>query len=314
MVWEWEWTKYRSACHTLGLEYEHTIFDIKAQYRAKALASHPDKCSEEGAAARFQEVQAAYEFLKRHKETSGLRVEVEDEDVDGEGAGVWVAGACGANNIPKIACMIMRKMAKICEKRTRELLEGLELGLLERLVGVLELYPATIQEVIREIIHEIMEARRGQTECIIINPLLDDVMADNLYPFVRDGKTYIVPLWHHELVYDVESEAVSGCFGGTSEMVIQVIPILPENVSVDGDNNVHVSLTYKLLDIWLGAGCGVDFWLGGRRFVIPRNQICMTEKQTVVLCGQGISRVCHTDIYDVRQRGDVVVHLCIYCE
>jgi hypothetical protein len=289
------------------LEYEHTIFDIKTQYRAKALACHPDKCSEEGAAARFQEVQEAYEFLKRHKETSGLRV---DDGVGGGGG-----GACGAD-IPKIACMIMRKMAKICEKRTRELLEGLELGLLERLAGVLELYPATIPEVIRDIVREVVEARRCQTECFIINPLLDDVMADNLYPFVRDGKTYIVPLWHHELVYDVGSED-AGCFGdvgGTSEMVIQVNPILPDNVSVDGDNNVHVSLTYKLLDIWLGVGSGIEFWLGGRRFVIPRNQICMTEKQTVVLCGQGISRICHTDIYDVRVRGDVVVHLFIYCE
>ena len=311
MVWEWEWTKYRSACHTLGLEYEHTIFDIKAQYRAKALACHPDKCSEEGAAARFQEVQEAYEFLKRHKETSGLRV----DDGEGEdGWGVGGGGACGAHDIPKIACMIMRKMAKICEKRTRELLEGLELGLLERLAGVLELYPATIPEVIRDIVREVVESRRGQTECFIINPLLDNVMADNLYPFIRDGKTYIVPLWHHELVYDVGSEGVSGCFGGTSEMVIQVNPILPENVSMDGDNNVHVSLTYKLLDIWLGAGDGIEFWLGSKRFVIPRNQICMTEKQTVVLCGQGISRICHTDIYDVRVRGDVVVHLFIYCE
>ena len=308
MVWEWEWTKYRSACHTLGLEYEHTIFDIKAQYRVKALASHPDKCSEVGAAARFQEVQEAYEFLKRHKETSGLRVD--DEEA---GLGEGVAGACGAD-IPKIACMIMRKMAKICEKRTRELLEGLELGLLERLAGVLELYPATIPEVVLDMVREVVDARRGQTECIIINPLLDDVLADNLYPFVRDGKMYIVPLWHHELVYDLDSEGggMGCCNGGVSEMVIQVNPILPDNVSVDGDNNVHVSLTYKLLDIWLGAGGSVDFWLGGRRFVIPRNQICMTEKQTVVLCGQGILRICPTDIYDVSQRGDVVVHLCIY--
>lgn len=304
------WTKYRTACETLDLEYEHTIFDIKSQYRAKALLYHPDKCSEEGAAARFQEIQAAYEYLKEYKESP---LDGCDGNLDKRGD-----GCTGGMGFKDIICMIMHKMAKICEKKTRQLLEGLEIGLLERLVNVLELYPATIPETIREMVREVVDTRRGQTECIIINPLLDDIMADNLYPFVRDGKTYILPLWHHELVYDVEGAGDGGA--GISEMVIQIIPILPDNVMVDADNNLHVHLTYRLLDIWesrMGLvdgheGGWIKFYLGGRSFVIQANQICMAERQKLVLVGQGISRICHTDIYDVSQRGDVVVHLAIY--
>ena len=324
MVWEWEWTKYKTACHTLGLEYEHTIFDIKTQYRAKALVYHPDKCSEEGAVARFREIQEAYEYLKRHKETPDLM-----QNGDGEGEWSNENGNGVSEKLKDIACMIMHKMAKICEKKTRELLEKLEYGLLERLLGVLELYPSTIPEPIRDMVRDIANTRRGQTECIIINPLLDDVLADNLYSFERDGKKYIVPLWHHELVYDVCAEDVNldgCCNGNVSEMVIQVNPILPDNVSIDANNNLHVRLTYHLLDIWYGNRSsiglgeegsvedGINFWLGRRQFVISRRQICMMEKQTLVLCGQGISQISHTDIYDVSQKGDVVVHLCIYHE
>jgi len=209
-------------------------------------------------------------------------------------------------------------MSKICEKKTRQLLEGFDVELLEKLIGVLKLYPA-IPETIREMVREVIDLRRGQTERIIINPVLDDILCDNLYPYVRDGKTYILPLWHHELVYDVEGIGgpVSGCVG---EMVIQIIPILPDNVAIDADNNLHIYLTYRLLDLWesrMGLveghdGGWIKFHLGTRGFVISLNQICMTEKQTLVLCGQGISRICHTDIYDVSQRSDVVVHLSIY--
>ena len=292
------WTKYRTACHTLDLEYEHTIFEIKAQYRTKALLYHPDKCSEEGAAARFQEVQTAYEYLKEYKETP----------LDGRSS----IGGSGPG-FKNIIGIIMHKMTKICEKKTRQLLEGFDVELLEKLMDVLKLYPA-IPETIREMVRDAIDMRQGQTERIIINPLLDDILCDNLYPYVRDGKTYILPLWHHELVYDVEGE---GCGG---EMVIQIIPILPDNVMIDADNNLHVYLTYRLLDLWesrMGLAEGneggwIKFYLGSRSFVISMNQICMTEKQTLVLCGQGISRICHTDVYDVSQRSDVVIHLSIY--
>jgi len=320
------WTKYRSACDTLGVEYEHTIFDIKAQYRAKALLYHPDKCSEVGAAERFQQVNSAYEYLKGYKESpfKGVYVAADFEEEGSEGSeevrndndsnGVRGSTVPVAPEFKQVIYMIMQKMAKICEKKTRQLLEGFNVALLERLSVVLELYPV-VPETIREMVREIVELRRGQTERIIINPLLDDIMSDYLYPFIRDGKTYILPLWHHELVYDVEGE------GG--EMVIHINPILPENVTIDRDNNLHVYLTYKLLDIWEGRMGMVDgdresgwvkFYLGLRRFLIPASQICMRENQTVVLVGQGISRICHTDVYDVSQRGDVVVHLSIYHE
>ena len=53
-------------CHyeVLGLDRTADGAAVKAAYRKQALLTHPDKCKEEGAEARFREVQAAFECLQ----------------------------------------------------------------------------------------------------------------------------------------------------------------------------------------------------------------------------------------------------------
>lgn len=47
----------------LGVEKNASDDDLKKAYRRLAMRYHPDKCSEDGAAEKFQEIQAAYEVL-----------------------------------------------------------------------------------------------------------------------------------------------------------------------------------------------------------------------------------------------------------
>jgi DnaJ-class molecular chaperone len=50
---------------TLGLAPGASMADVRKRYRECAIAMHPDKCKEEGAAEAFQKVVLAYQNLAK---------------------------------------------------------------------------------------------------------------------------------------------------------------------------------------------------------------------------------------------------------
>jgi len=55
--------QYENACDTLGVKYNADKYEVKLQYRKMAKKYHPDLNKEEGAKEKFQQINAAYEFL-----------------------------------------------------------------------------------------------------------------------------------------------------------------------------------------------------------------------------------------------------------
>ena len=55
--------QYEKACDTLGVNYSADKYEIKLAYRKMAKKYHPDLNKEAGAKEKFQEINAAYEFL-----------------------------------------------------------------------------------------------------------------------------------------------------------------------------------------------------------------------------------------------------------
>ena len=76
-------------------------------------------------------------------------------------------------------------------------------------------------------------------ECIILNPTIDDLLANNLYKLRVNDFTYIVPLWHHELVYD----------NSGNDIYVKCFPMLPDNVCIDDQNNIHIDCKYDIKEI-----------------------------------------------------------------
>ena len=64
-------------------------------------------------------------------------------------------------------------------------------------------------------------------------------MEDNIYKFNYKNEIYYIPLWHEELIYDYNE----------SEFIIKIEPNLPENISLDNNNNLLIDLEYNLRDI-----------------------------------------------------------------
>ena len=110
-----------------------------------------------------------------------------------------------------------------------------------------------------------------------LNPSLTQLINKNVY-YLSEHNIYI-PLWHHEIVF--------------KNVIININPVLPTNIIIDGENNIHVIITN---DIKM-------FELGGISFVI---EDCI--KNMNLLKGRGIPKINMKNIYDYSEMSDIVLH------
>jgi len=112
-----------------------------------------------------------------------------------------------------------------------------------------------------------------------LNPTLAHLMNKSVYYLVEHD--IYIPLWHQEI-----------CF---KNIIININPILPDNVMIDADNNIHIIITSITPD---------DFMLGGVSFSI---QHCI--KNIDELKGKGIPRINIKNIYDYTIISDIILHI-----
>jgi hypothetical protein len=134
-------------------------------------------------------------------------------------------------------------------------------------------------------------------ECIILNPTIDDLFDNNLYKLVLDGQIYIVPLWHHELVYDHSG----------NDIYVVCDHIIPDNIVFGLNNDLFTSLTIDLKTIWLERVH--RFSIGRREFEISADKLRLVPEQRIMLSNCGISRVNKRDPCDITNKGDIYIDI-----
>ena len=150
-------------------------------------------------------------------------------------------------------------------------------------------------------IDEIMKDKNEKDECIILNPSLHDLYERNLYKLTHKDKIYIIPLWHHELIYDLDNN---------KDLYINCYPILPENIEIDEKNNVHVNVVYNINDIWGKEYIYVT--CNEIEYPIQVNTLKMTEEQTVIFVKKGITKINTKEIYNISYRTDLFINIKLY--
>jgi curved DNA-binding protein CbpA len=291
----------------INVSEEITTDILKRQHRSLALKYHPDKNPEEDAVAKFQEIQESYEFLMKYKDfmdTDSSDEYNDDEKETTENKGNYktillsfLKNILIPDNRNRMFYTIFKQVAGTCESNALEILSKVEKSNLIKIYEIIERY--------REILHftedfvikikEILNEKIKDDECIILNPTIDDLFENNVYRLKVNGFTFVVPLWHNELVYD----------NSGNDFYVKCVPILPENTTIDDKNNIHVSHQYKIQDIWTKECLTIT--VGTSNFYILRETLKMKEEQSFTFVKQGISRINTKNIYDIHNKSDVII-------
>jgi hypothetical protein len=286
---------------------------VKKYYRIMALQYHPDKNKKPSntnnygvnTVAKFQEINNAYQYLlninnytdgfcegdmdSRHSYTTILQIFLR---------GIWKGETNSA-----LFSIIIENIVGCCESKMVKLLEKLDTDTLIKIYDVFFKYKNIFHysDGFLKYIGQVLSNKIKNDNCIILNPSIDDLFDCNLYKLTENEYTYIVPLWHHELVYDN-----SGC-----DLYVQCNPIIAENISIDSDNNIHYFAKYSVIDIFNEET--IEIAIGLRKFSLFVSRLYIKPNQTIVLTGRGIPRICVDDIYNVSKRGDIHIHIDLEC-
>lgn len=308
---------YKLACETLGINGDTPITEevLKKQYRINALRNHPDKSSAPDATSRFQQINTAYQYLLKDLHFMSIDEYDTDDDTETEDSeDINVTNSYASilmsfvknivkNDVPnnKIYHIILQKISNMCEKKALEMVEKIDKNVLIKVYEIIQNYRETLHfstDFINKI-KEVINKKIEKDECIILNPTLDDLFENNLYKLCVNGFTYIVPLWHDELVYD----------NSGNDIYVKCFPLLTENITIDNKNNIHVCLTYDIKEILQKEY--ITFYLGKKEFEIEPKELTVEKTQTVTLKGEGISKINTTDIYDVSKKSNVILHITL---
>jgi hypothetical protein len=199
----------------------------------------------------------------------------------------------------KLLHTILGMVTTACEKTLLENLEKLDNAVLTRIYEIANSYKDVlhIEEDILNKIQIIISSKKKNEECIILNPLIDDLMDNNLYKMTVNGNTIIIPLWHHDLLYDNS--------GG--DINVKCLPILPDNVRLDEENNIHVNVIYAIQDVWKEKYVAIH--VGKYIYPLEISLLKLMEDQTVIFVKQGISKINTVSVYDVSKKSDVYIHV-----
>jgi hypothetical protein len=115
----------------------------------------------------------------------------------------------------------------------------------------------------------------------VLNPSIDDLLESNIYKLYVNNEYCYVPLWESETYFDI-----SGC-----EVIVFCEPELPENITIDEYNNIHILREISIVDelkIMIENNLNIEIKLAGKVFEIPINQLNIKKDQIYEFKKQGI--------------------------
>lgn len=276
---------------------------LKKTYRTLILKYHPDKNKSEYSAAKFQEVREAFAFLQTADSI------MEEDDPANESYNDILRrflsrilekeyAELAAPFVTKIFAELFNRFAQYMDSRSALFLDALRKinrPTLEAIYSLFSKYREAFH--LPEGLFEKMDEILRLNEYIVLNPTLYDMLSEeNIYKLKYEDRTYLVPLWHHDMTFDHEGR----------DLVVKCFPVLPDNIEVDEWNNLTVYLKYNVADVW-NRTVEVDICKGKSVKFDGRELKLTDEPQTIVLdhCGLICNNV--NDIFDSTTLQNIVL-------
>jgi len=103
-------------------------------------------------------------------------------------------------------------------------------------------------------------------------------------------------------------------FEDTQEMVVRCFPILPPNINIDCENNLHVKIKKNIRELWNNTSSVVLFSIGKKTFDYPKKNIRFVKHQTLKLLKKGISKIDSINIFDITKKANIYIELELWLD
>jgi len=253
-----------------------SIKELNKRFHLLALKHHPDKVGSDGhgdgaggegydnykdaATERFKEINEAHKRVKEyffsddpegfpdiHMEAGGydsiLQLFIQSILVKMTAVNGSTTTDNSANAIQSLIHMIITKGIQSGITMFRTMDKNTCLTLYEILSKNQDLFGIS-----REIMDEltsIVEEKTDEDLVVHMNPSLLDMLLDRIYILHECEQVYYVPLWHTELHFNKPASD-----GSKSEVIVLCEPELPDNVSLDDNNNLFISLDVNIAELF----------------------------------------------------------------
>jgi len=313
----------------LGVSRDCSLTELKKRYHILALKLHPDKNGNTPEATdAFQRLNAAYRLLLLEvdaNDDAGAASECSHEYTETY-TNIFMnfvkslfsnkhktENDKNDRNDERMNPMLMEMFHRIVNDYASVsvglLLDSVDPLSLFQLYETLEQYNAAIKmdAPIFEEITRILREKMQKNNIIILKPSLKDVIQNNISVVQFEGQTFYVPLWHSELHYRIEAS--------NKQLIVRCMPELPEHMTIDANNELHIDVRADIKEL-LNRGSGtLRIPLYESEFVeLPVRELHVIPGQTVVLRHNkhGISLICSNDIYEVRNKAPICVHVHLF--
>lgn len=280
---------------------------LKKQFHKLALKYHPDKNSEPSTLEKFQRINESYRLLM---EIIGddSNTYVSSNDLKDEHKRYIFLLTSFIKEIVKgsykdLIGNIIKTIVTGYEKITLTLFENLQkehalevYRLLKKYKNIFYLSDSVIEDVRLVILDKYQNDK-----IYILNPSIDDLMENNLYKLKDNDELYLVPLWHKEIYFDDKDD---------NDIIVICEPQLPEHVFIDETNNLVVKIVVAK-EFLFDEDTNISFLIGKKVFNIPKCDLYIRKQQYYTMKGKGLTKVIEDDLYNVDNRGDIIVDINI---
>ena len=221
---------WETACKELHLCTQHTERMLKTAYYKEALKYHPDKNKDDpDIGEKFKKINAAYSFLQEHQKSK--------QPFNLETNYMNIMKQCVKYFTPDIQWddvfldttldNIVNNCGKLSIRLFKELKKEKSIELFEFLSNYREIFGISDETIDK--MKDILKEKMRDDNIVILNPSLGDILSDNVYKLDLLGKTFYVPLWHHEVIFDHSG----------NDVIVKCVPELEDHITIDNDNNIH---------------------------------------------------------------------------
>lgn len=282
---------------------------LRNAYYKEALKYHPDKNTQEDTTEKFQEINKSYEYLMNYHNFNGTNNIFNVDDANDSNFSSTLHSfftpffdSNMSHTIDTtIISLIVEKIKEKCEGKAIDILKKFNYDTYKKIYNILYTQKDIlhIPDSFFEKLVDLYKEKSLKDKTVRIYPLLSDLLDYNVYKLIENKKEFLIPLWHHELIYDND--------GG--ELMVQCFPKLEKDMEIDEINDIHIYKTYILSELW--DIDRINITIGKKTLKIEKGQLKMISKQTISIPHIGIPRINSKNVYDFSKRGAIHIHFNI---